>query len=521
MRKLLCLLLGLLTVLFVAAASAASFNFDTIHATVDVSEVYTVITAQNVNAKVEWLEKNQTTGDAVAADFLTRGVLFQAWNEANDVCIEVTAIQDSRALQYWDINKVSQDDRKVYRTSHTNGSWFKSSGYSFESGEWKNTENTGRFLYLTYKRGVGDTNYRGLMRRTVRNGYTITVDYQVYGRTLTNADTAAVNAVMGSWKFTSVIAKPENIATSVGADGQTSITPNYINKVNFTSEPPRETNTGSFKVAGTADAGTHMTFVLMRMSQSEATRLEATADTKGKFSVDVKLPSEGVWLMTCVVDMNGYETEQVVFDTTTYQKSLLVVNLDEPLPTVVNSDKTVISGTAMQGTKVQCLCGTYDKSVTVNANGTFKFTIDTYREGTYNFVLAFQKKGYDDRRFSSTATRTYSQADLREHVVAEAVKPNYKTLIEKINSYNGKVLGYKLYATRVQKSGSEWVIFMATTRKNSSYSNMMVVTTEQEPTIAIDSQYMVYGTCTGTYMVEDGDGRASYYPCMELLFMEE
>lgn len=69
---------------------------------------------------------------------------------------------------------------RPYRANHSNGTYCGALGYKFESCEWKNfgTEQ-GRFLMLKYTLREGGQARRGLWRRTIRNGYTITLDMQV------------------------------------------------------------------------------------------------------------------------------------------------------------------------------------------------------------------------------------------------------------------------------------------------------------------------------------------------------
>ena len=67
--------------------------------------------------------------------------------------------------------------RSTYRTSHLKNT--RGDGWTYQSAEWKKTTQYGRFLVLKYKRELDGEAIRGYARRTIRNGYTITVDYQV------------------------------------------------------------------------------------------------------------------------------------------------------------------------------------------------------------------------------------------------------------------------------------------------------------------------------------------------------
>ena len=136
--------------------------------------------------------------------------------------------------------------------------------------------NTGRFLQLKYTRTVNGETYRGYARKTIRNGYSIHVDYQVYGRALKNADKNALDDVMDTWEFLEIFPRP---AASVS-------------KLIFSARPPQETNTGKFTVSGTGTAGLHIIGVVMRMSGSDVEQFEVTIGKTGKFELNVTLPKD-------------------------------------------------------------------------------------------------------------------------------------------------------------------------------------------------------------------------------------
>lgn len=506
MRKTLACLLAVLCLVLGGSAVAEYLSFANIYAGCTIPDSYIILTPDNLAQHPEWMEKHNTTEEAMLADWEARGVYVQAWSKEDDVCIEINAVQDDRALQYYDVDQQSVENRKVFRLSHTNGAYYKQDGYTYEAAEWVNNKKSGRFLSLKYKRSTLSATYRGLQRRTIRNGYTITIDYQVHDRSLKAADTTAIDKLLNSWSFEQILDKPANA----------------VSKVVFLNEPPAETNTGKFVISGTGDAGLHLQGVAMRMSSSDKVPLETTINKNGKFSMDVQLPAEGVWLVTMTVDNEGAVSEELVFNVTTYQKTLLIVNLDEKLPEKLTSDKLVISGTTLPNTTVECIVGTsYQKQVKVNNTGAFKFTIDTANEGDYEIVLTFQKKNYDSRRYYSVANRRLTQQDIMDHARSEAVKPNYATLVEKLKNYTGRTLTYNLYLTDISRSGDEWVLTMAMTKSKNEYKNLVIVTCSEEPTFEIGSQRQLYGTCMGTYMVQNGEEGTKYYPCIELLFWDK
>ena len=509
MRKKLAWMLGVLLVcaLAVGVTAAETLQLTGARGSVEVdSTSYIVLTHSNLSQHPDWLESHGTTSDAMLEDWDARGVVAQAWTRGDDVCIEVSSLVDDAAQQFYNIDSVTADMRATYRMNHLNGNYYGSAGYTYTSVSWSKLKNSGRWLALEYRYASGSSSHRGIQYRTVRNGYTITIDYQIYGRETLKADSKAMKTIMGTYRFSEVVSKPAN----------------YVSKVIFTDQPPTETTTGKFKVAGTCDEGMHLTAVAMRMSSSDKVVVEDTAGKTGKFSMSFQLPSEGIWLVTVTVDKNGVETENKIFDITTYQPSLLKVTWTDPIPEKLTADTVMISGTTLKGTTVQCIVndGSYSKQVVTGGKGTFSFKIPTEQAGDYEIVLVFQKKGYDTRRFTGVANRNISEEEVREKARTSAVKPAYTTLVEKIKGYTGKVLTYQMYTVSVSRSGDEWVMIMAMSSTKNGYKNYVAVTCDEEPNVTIGSQYRVYGTCIGTYLVQEEGAGDKYYPCIDLLWIE-
>ena len=509
MRKIILFLLILLCLLPVYAL-ADSFTFAEQGASCSIPNgQYTIITPENAADMTAWLEKEQKSADAVLADFAERGVLLQAWSSAGDVCLEITAVQDQYALQYHDVNQVSEEERKTYRLGHSSdktGEW-RAQGYDYTSAQWKNYKNAKRFLVLEYTRTVGGQTYRGYARKTIRNGWHFHVDYQVYGRSLKSSDKKALEAVMSSWQFLEVTARPSTSTT----------------KVIFTSTPPQETNTGKFTVAGTGSTGLKVVGVVMRMSSSDVHRFESEIDSKGKFEMSVKLPKEGLWMMTYTV-LNGEEVvEEGAFDAITYDDTLLLVSLNSDLPATMalTGSSLTISGTTMKQTKVQCIVdGRYNKQITTNNSGAFSFTIDTSAEGIYNITLVFEKKGYNARRFRCEATREFTEEDLKQSIRDNAVKPSYANLKKKIDAYRGRYMIYTLYIRDVSPTATGYLTFAGMTKtKSGVYKELVVIRTSEEPGWSAGQSARMYLKCLGMYDVIGSDGTNSY-PYFDLQWTE-
>ncbi|MCR4882043.1 MAG: hypothetical protein K6A68_00595 [Clostridiales bacterium] len=526
MRKYLLVVLVLLALCLCISCSAETLlSFDSIHAQITLDESkYIILTQDNLDKHQEWMSNRNITPESLLEDWNERGVLLQAWTLDSDSCLELTAVTDEWSEKYFDLDQQTKAIRASYRSAHLKGTIGSNDGYKYQSAEWKNTDQYGRFLMLKYKRTSNGTTTRGYARRAVRNGYTITLDNKVFGRALKTQDLAALNKAIGTWHFTTVLPVTtqssqtgEMITASNGTASSAGITANAI----FTSEPPAETNTGSFKVKGTCTPNLHLIAVLMRMSSSEPLRLETDASKKGNFTIDVKLPEEGTWLMTLTFKDGTQTVGETVFHTTSYSSTTLPVNLDHEVPEVFPSDKYTLSGKTIKGVTIQCIVegAGFSKQVKTNNSGAFSFKIPTEADGDYHIILTFQKKGYATRRFTYNVKREMTAEQKNEVVRSTAVKPAYSTLTKKLTNYVGRYMTYNLYLTDIVQNNEEWVLFMAMRSLKTGYKDIVVVTTTEDPgNLAIGSQYRIYGQLVGNYEVQNAEGGSSYYPCFELLF---
>ena len=189
--RLLCAVL-LCCGLMAGSALADSLTFNNIYATVNVPSTYVVLTKNNLSQHPEAMERLATTVEMTEDDWAARGVMAQAWTENYDVCIEFTAVQDEQALQYFNIATQSSEVRKAYRTAHKDGTLYGAAGYTYEDSAWKKGKAYGTMLYLTYRYAADGETWSGYQYRTIRNGYTITVDYKVLDRERKKADATAL-----------------------------------------------------------------------------------------------------------------------------------------------------------------------------------------------------------------------------------------------------------------------------------------------------------------------------------------
>lgn len=507
MRKIFFILVLVLLLLLALPALAQNFFFEGVNLTIDIPNTYTIITPQTAEANAQFLLSKGYNASEVGEIFAADGILLQAWNASGDVCFQLTALQDADGTRYFNIDDQTVATRGAYRKEHLSGEAYKTLGIKYSSAEWKKTSQYGRVLMLKYTQKEGDTVVsRGYARRTIRNGYTVTFDMQVFGRTLKGADNDALNKIMASVFFT----EGEGAAA--------------VGKIVFEDIPPEETNTASFTVTGRGAPGLTITGTLVSISATNATNIDVTINKKGEFSMPVTLPHEGVFMLTFTVKNGDTVTEEPVFPAINYNASLLPVNILVPseLPSfAIDSNKTIISGTSVKGAKVQLLYGDTNKTVKVGSKNTFSFSVDTSKEGVYDFTLVFSKTGAETRRFNLQGTRVLTQSEIQAAYKKDAVKPSYKNLVNKINGYDGRIMVYSPYITEIRQDGEDWLVTMAMTRNNNgSYKDFIVMSTTQEPTFTIGNAYKMYLRCIGMYTTLSEGGSEQNYPHFELLFVD-
>ena len=499
-----------LVLLFALPASAQSIVLDKLYASVEIPDTYVVITPDNTADFADWLQGRGTTSEEAANDMLKRGVLLQCWTSEGDVCIELTATQNNDAANIFDINEQSTSVRAQYRLSHYPDNDFLSDGYDFSSSDWKNTP-SGRFLILRYVYSQnGQVDHRGMMRRTIRNGYEITFDLKVYNRSITNKDNTNLNKIWDTFKFVTV--QPLPAAASA--------------KINITDTPPKETNKASFTFAGTAAEGVQFTAVVMGLSNPTPVVTNLEVGKSGNFKMPITLPKEGVFMVTVTADYQGVDVMELAYPVT-YQRTLLAVDVKTEIPESVTSDEFTVLGESTPGALIQVFVN--DEIVAkkkVNGEGKFKIDLDTSKEGAYTLVLAFSKEGLADRRVSYNFSRQWSDNDMLSTLKSQAIKPAYNNLVSKIEGYDGRVMGYKCYVVSIAQSGNEWILKLALAKKPTGYDNIILAVTDSEPTVTPDSRVMMYGTCAGMSLPGDGtdtdttgdtSSKEGSYPTFELL----
>lgn len=484
-------------------ALAQTYTFGDVRASVEIPEDYeTVLTPYNLNGQADWLSAQGTDPDTEAKAFQAEGVLLKAMDRDTGRTLVITALKDVDAQTYFDLNLQDEDMRKEFRLSHTNGSAYGVLGYAYSSAQWGNYgENALRFLRTEYSlRQEGQLVCTGYQRRTIRNGYTITLDMQVRGRTAKEADNKALETVMKTWKFTEVLPMP---ALPI--------------KLTVSAAPPAETNEDTFTIKGVTQKKAAVTAAVFSLGSAGGESYTAAANNSGSFSIKVKLPSQGVYSITLTAEAPGAIAAKRLYSVT-FRQGMLPVDVTATPPSTL-ADETLISGSTIAGAKTQlAVSGPIEYAKTTTGKD-FTFKVDTSLEGTYYFVLTVNKKGLEERVFTYTAKRTYSDLERNDKVRENARKITYANLSK--NEYQGRIAQETGYITSVTHSISEWVVTLALTRNNSGvYKDIVYLICQEEPSFPVDSRVTVYGKTAGAYSVLNDEGNVKTYPRLDVYFIE-
>ena len=504
LRKCMLILSGalLLTLLFSASALAETYSFGDVRAAVTIPDTFEqVLTPYNLGTKRDWLEQHGLDHDSLSNSFDQEGVLLMAYEEKEGRTLVITALRDVDGQTYFDLNNQDEAMRKEFRVSHTNGTAYGILGYTYTSAKWANYgKNALRFLQTEYTlRQEGELVCAGYQRRTIRNGYTITLDMQIRGRSPKQADNALLEKIMKTWEFTEVLPMP---ALPI--------------KLSLTSAPPTETSEATFTIKGTTVKKAKVTATLFSLGTTGGQSFTDTANNSGNFAVKVTLPAQGVYSLTLTAEQEGAITAQRLYSVT-FKQGLLPVEL---LVTPGDSldDETILSGTGLDGAKAQLSVSgpvPYNKTV---SGAKFQFKVDTHLEGTYQFVLTVSKKGMHERTFSFTGTRTYSDSERGDKIRANAKKMAYANLAK--TESQGRSVWEEGYITGITQSLNEWVVTFALTKSGSAYKDICYLICQEKPAFAVDSKVKIYGTAAGTYTVLSDDGNVKSYPRIDVSIID-
>ena len=309
MKKALCLALTSVMILALAvpcafaATTAYSFSGPQVAIGLDESVYETVLTLDNLSQHEDWLTANGYTVEGMTNVFNSNGYLVYAVDSENDRTLVLSAQVTVDSEMYFDLNLQDSDMRKEFRTAHK-GDAYTVLGYSYSDAQWTNYGGAlQRFLCTKYSfTENGEVEHTGYQRKTIRNGYTITLDMQVRDRSLKSADEKALEQVMDNFSFITIVPMPLLPA-----------------KLSLSSEPPAATSSDSFTIKGTTEKKGTVTVTALSLTSAASAVFSGTANGSGSFSVKVTLPESGIYSIVIDVSADNSLKTQITY-TVNYQK---------------------------------------------------------------------------------------------------------------------------------------------------------------------------------------------------------
>lgn len=491
----------LLSVAVAAGAEEYSFTEGLFSIELNPKDYDVVLTPYNLPAHREWMEAQGMDYDVEVRRFESESILLRAHDSKNDRIFVVNAVKNLDAEMYFDLNEQNDSMRKEFRQSHTNGSAYGILGYTYTSAAWQKYKNdVQRFLHTAYSLNQnGQLHCTGYQRRTIRNGYTITLDMQVYGRKAGKNDEKALQTIMKSLRFTSILPMPE-----------------LPIQLSFTSAPPQETSDDTFTIKGVSEKKAVVTATVMSFGSSSALTFRDTASSSGAFSMKVELPSQGVYTITVTAEKEGCITAQRMFSVT-YQKGMISMSLTT-IPGEFLTDETVIAGsTEKYATTQVSMTGPIDYTKTSTSQN-FSFTLDTSAEGNYLIIVKVTKKGMNEKVYTFNCTRTYTDVERTSRLKNDSKAFAYKDLSKAANK--GKLCRQEGYVVELNETNGEWLMLFAMGKKDDTYKDLCYVILEEAPNVVIGQQYTLYGMASETYSIMTEEGSIKMYPRIEGYYLE-
>lgn len=488
-------------------------------------DLYVILTPDNLADHPDLLASIGRSQEELLADWTARGVKLQAWTKDKKTSIEISVIQDDLSARFFDLNNQDRAGRNQYYKDLYAA--YRQKGYILENTDHELHSKSGYYAKFDYiLRGDSGTR-RGVIRTTVRNGWSLCIDYEVYERTLRGTDKDRSRKVSNYVTIEDVaMAVSAGIQAQSASNAQASanIPANAADTLNVTVFPPEKTNTGVFTVEGTAYPGSEVIVVAMDYTKTTPGHpFSAVAGNNGKFKVKVTLPQEAAYQ----VFINMYIANTCVADAylsqTTYSKFALPYTLDTPIPKELTTDELVISGTTEKNVTIQCIVTngitTFDKTIKTNGTGKFSFKVPTKDEAEYDITVVFSKKNLSTERVNVKASRNLTEQDNRNRTAAKALHPAYAALVKNLNSYIGQTMVYEAHVVKVEQVDQEWVITAAMKLNKGVYSSFLYYMSKEDPGLAVGSKVKLYGKCIGAYQVQSEEG-SDPYPGFDYLFFE-
>lgn len=223
--------------------------------------------------------------------------------------------------------------------------------------------------------------------------------------------------------------------------------------------------------------------------------------------------------MTLTVQSEGFDDLSKSYNIR-YQQGLIPARITAAPPAELLENTLILAGqTSESGVKATLYVNGRESSRNVARDGSFSFTIETGAEGAYDIRLVLTKKGLQDRVFQYTAFRVLSPQAREDLLRQSAISPSYAELSANPDTYDGKMLRFEGTLIQKQNDADSWVLRFALKKTEAGFEEILILTSEDDPGLAVNSQARVYGQMTGMNIGTDGQGNEEILPKISLSLM--
>ena len=503
MKHRILILLALTLALFAAPACAQKIDMDEVFLSFDYPDDWLVVSPQLARTYAPLLAEKGIDGDVLSQELVEQGIESRAYNPDFTQWLSVLTLSDDLSGEIFDMEGVTEAQRKTMRSRVQNNRLFETTGYRVQDTEWQ-IENGTYWLYVHYTRTRGDqTVGRGIRYMTVKNGLYVVLDWQRDTGRFGNRELNRFRNQISDLAITQSVTEP-------------------IRSVRLTAEIPAETSTAEITITGTTSANATLVAEAPDSRGAMQTLSVGRAGESGTFTLVVELPEEGTYDLTLTASNDGMNPASVQGQTVYSAKTLPVSLEGIPEGGVVEADTVKIKGKTLAGVQMQLVTPFGVSKKRAGNDGTFSFELTTKEEGEYSYTLICDKSGYDQRRVPFTLTRVITDGQTRQRIKDGAEKISYKNLQKNRAEDQGKVMS--LYGPVVSASeggGTYYVRIQFNKGSDGKWFNPVVIVASEDMGVKEGDMIGVVATVAGVFEEQDAKGNEVAVPRFELMFVDK
>ena len=486
-------------------AHAQHIEMEAAHVAFDYPESWLVVSPQLALVYAPLLEEAGIDADALAEELDVCGVQSRAYNPPFSQWLSIVVWSDDLSEDIYDIEAVTDAQRRTMRTRAQNSNLFESTGMRAQDVEW-HKERGVYWLYLHYTRTRGgETTGHGIRYVTVRNGMYIALDWQLASGRFGNRDLASLRARLADLTFTERVEQPMRAAR-------------------LTAEIPSETITSELIITGQTEPGALLVAEAPDGRGELQTLSVGEAGKNGLFSLLVPLEAEGRYTITLTASADGMldtsVSGEVAFSAKTLPVSLS--GLQEGGSLVVTQDTFTLTGQTLAGVQMQLVTPKGLAKKRAANDGTFSFDLTTKDEGTYDYTLICTKDGYNQRRIPFTLVRQMTDAQERAAIKKSAEPISYKKLQQDLPENAGKTLVISGPVTELSSAGEHtYLRMMYNKNADGVWYNPVIVVGTGELGVREGDMATLAVTVDGVYEEQDAQGNPVSVPRLSLIFVDK